>query len=61
MYAIITGDELTSLHEAKQSPNWSEWQKYIKDELDALKEKGTWELVQKPPNAVPITNKWTFI
>jgi hypothetical protein len=49
MYAIIAGDELTSLCKAKQFPKWSEWQKSIKNDLDALKEKGTWELVQNLP------------
>jgi hypothetical protein len=27
MYAIITGDELTTLAEAKRSPDWPKWQK----------------------------------
>ena len=22
---------------------------------------GTWRLVEKPPNAIPIANKWTFL
>jgi hypothetical protein len=61
MYTIIAGNELTSLCEAKQSPDWSKWQKSIKDELDMLKENVPGELVQKPPDAVPITNQWTFI
>ena len=61
VYAIIAGDELTSLKEAKISPDWPEWEKAMKIELDLLLEKGTWELVQKPPNAVPISNKWVFI
>jgi hypothetical protein len=33
----------------------------MKIELDLLSEKGTWELVQKPPDMVPISNKWVFI
>jgi hypothetical protein len=60
-YAVIAGDELNSLKEAKDSPDWPEWQKAMREELDLLKEKGTWELVQKPPNAVPLGNKWTYI
>jgi hypothetical protein len=39
------------VREVKISPNWPEWQKAMCEELDLLKEKGTWELVQKPPNA----------
>jgi hypothetical protein len=53
----ITRDELTSLKDAKSSPDWPEWEKAMKIELDSLLEKGTWELVQKPPDAVPISNK----
>ena len=30
-------------------------------ELDLLKEKGTWELVEKLPDAIPIANKLVFI
>ena len=30
-------------------------------ELDQLTQMGTWRLVEKPPDAIPITNKWTFI
>ena len=22
---------------------------------------GTWKLVEKPPDAIPIANKWTFV
>jgi hypothetical protein len=61
LYALIAGDELTTLQEAKRSPDWPEWQKSMKEELDVLSEMGTWELVPKPPNAVPISNKWTFL
>ena len=60
-YTIITGDALTSLKEAKNSPDWPEWEKAMKTELDLLSEKGPWELVQKPPDVVPISNKWVFI
>jgi hypothetical protein len=60
-YVIIAGDELTSVNEAKGSQDWPEWQKAMKDELQLLNEKGTWELVDKPPDAVLLPNKWTFI
>ena len=50
-----------SLKDAKNSPNWPEWEIAIQAELNLLKEKGTWELVHKPPDAIPITNKWIFI
>src|SRR5882762_11893834 len=59
-YAIIAGDKLNSL-EAKSSPDWSEWHKAIDEELKLLNEMGTWELVEKPPDAITIPNKWTFV
>ena len=61
VYAIIAGDKLMSLKDAKNSPDWPEWEIAIQVELDLLKEKGTWELVEKPPDAIPIANKWVFI
>ena len=55
------GDELTSLNEAKRSADWPEWEKAMQAELKQLNQMGTWELVDKPPDAVPISNKWVFI
>ena len=60
-YAIIAGDELNSLSEAKGSPDWPEWHKAIDEELKLLDEMGTWELVEKPQDAITIPNKWTFV
>jgi len=57
VYVIIAGDELTSLDEAKNSPVWPQWQIAMQEELDLPKEMGTYEMVQKPPDTVPITNK----
>ena len=37
--------EPESLEEAKRSPEWPEWEKAIKIELDQLTEMGTWNLV----------------
>ena len=59
--AIIAGDELHSLAEAQRSPDWPEWEKAIKSELNQLQEMGTWRMVDKPPDAIPIANKWTFV
>ena len=42
VYAIIAGDELTSLKDAKNSPDWPEWEIAIQAKLDLLKEKRTW-------------------
>jgi hypothetical protein len=61
IFAIIAGDEYTSLKDARNSPDWPEWEKAIQSELAQLNQMGTWRLVEKPPNAIPIANKWTFI
>jgi hypothetical protein len=61
VYAIIARDEITSLNEARNSPEWPKWQQAMNEEMDLLNEMGTWELVQKPPNAIPIANKWVFV
>ena len=61
IYAIIPGDEYTSLKDAKNSPDWPEWEKAAQSELDQLTQMGTWKLVEKPPDAIPIANKWTFV
>ena len=59
--AIIMGDELTSLNEAKRLADWPKWKKAMQAKLNQLKQMGTWELIDKPPDAVPILNKWVFI
>src|SRR5262245_7803220 len=60
-FAIIAGDELTTLREAKASTDWPEWTVAMNEELAMLQEKGTWKLVQKPPGVTPLNNKWTFV
>ena len=61
LFAIIAGDKHTSLKDARNSPNWLEWEKAIQSELAKLHQMGTWRLVEKLPNAIPIANKWTFL
>jgi hypothetical protein len=59
--ALIAGDELNSLNEAKSSQDWPEWRKAIDEELKLLNEMGTWELVEKLLDAITIPNKWTCV
>ena len=61
IFAIIAGDEFTSLREARNSPEWPEWEKAIQKELAQLNQMGTWRLVDKSRDTIPIANKWTFI
>ena len=46
-----------SLKDAKNSPDWPEWEIAIQAKLDLLKERGTWKHVEKLPDAIPIANK----
>ena len=59
--AIIAGNELTDLADAKRSVDWPDWEKAIQSELLQLQQMGTWKLVDKLLNSIPIANKWTFI
>ena len=61
VYSIITGDELTSLKDAQWSPEWLQWQKAMETELHQLHVMNTWQLVDKPADAIPIANKWVFV
>jgi hypothetical protein len=55
------GDEFHTLKQPKNSPDWPRWDCVIRTELDQHQEKGTWELVDKPVDIVPLTNKWVFV
>ena len=60
-YHSATNDGPISLKEAKKSPNWLEWEKAIESELEQLRDMGTWKLVKKPIDTIPIANKWLFV
>jgi len=57
----VVGDEFHSLREARMSEDWPEWERAIDSELSQLREKGTWELVERPMDALPLANKWVFV
>jgi hypothetical protein len=61
LYAIIARDEFTNLKDAKNSPDWPEWEKGIQSKLTQLQQMETWRLVEKLPDAIPIANKWMFV
>jgi hypothetical protein len=50
-----------SVAEAHKSFEWPDWEKAINAELELLAEKGTWELVELPPERKAIGNRWVFI
>ncbi len=49
-----------SVAEAHVSPEWPDWEKAVKVELDMLTDKGTWRLVDLPPGRKAIGNRWVF-
>ncbi len=59
-FSVAANDGVASLKEARKSDEWPEWEKAIKAELTQLQKMGTWRLVKKPQNAIPIANKWVF-
>ena len=46
--------------EARSWSDWPEWQKAIKVELNTLKNAGTWEVIERPPNINIVDSKWVF-
>ena len=58
--SLGNNDEPKTLGEARASLEWPEWEKVVQIELQQLKRMGTWELVDKPPDSVPIANKWVL-
>ena len=52
--------EPTSLAEAKQRPDWPQWEHGIREELAMLEKAGTWELIEPPAGANIIGSKWVF-
>jgi hypothetical protein len=55
-----TEDKRHSLRQAKSSPEWPEWEQAIQAELSQLDRMGTWKLIDKPCDVVPIANKFVF-
>ncbi len=52
--------EPKSLSEAKDRPDWPLWERAIHEELQTLKDAGTWELVEPPKDANIVGSKWVF-
>jgi hypothetical protein len=57
----VASEDPQSLTEARESPDWPEWEKAIHIELDQLNQRKTWTLVDPPKECNIIKNKWVFI
>lgn len=57
---FVEADVPTTYTEAVNSPNSKHWKAAIVEELEALKQNDTWELVSLPPDKRCITSKWVF-
>ena len=60
-YNAATNDAPVNLKQVKNSADWVEWEHVIHRELEHLRDMGTWEIVDKPSDAIPIANKWVFV
>ena len=58
--AIPPNNDCRDLRQARKSPEWPEWEQAIQLELEQLERMGTWRLIDKPPDAIPIANKFIF-
>ena len=56
----LGSNEPKTIQEAQRSPEWENWKEAIQTELKQLENMGTWELTDRPTDAVPIANKWVL-
>ena len=54
---FASAKESNTFGEAMRFPEKEKWQKAMDDEMNSLREKGTWKLVELPENRKPLKNK----
>ena len=57
----IVPDDPKTIEEAKNSPEWPEWETAVHTELDQLENMQTWVLVDPPEGRNPVGNKWVLV
>ena len=60
--AVTEGDyvEHKIVYEAKQGDDWDQWHRAMKDEVKALQDNKTWNLVRPPTDRDVIAGKWVY-
>ena len=60
--AVTEGDyvETRNVYEAKQGDDWDQWYRAMKDEVKALQDNETWDLVGPPTDRDVIPGKWVY-
>jgi hypothetical protein len=51
--AMLGGGDPKSLKEARDSPDWPEWERAVQSELNQLLDTRTWLMVDRPADAIP--------
>ena len=57
---LLVKDDPISQKEAKEKSDWPKWKEAMDAEMDQLTKRGTYKLVELPPNHKAITSKWVF-
>ena len=52
--------EPKTVSEAKQGDDWDQWHRAMKDEVKALQDNGTWNLVRPPTDRDVIQGNWVY-
>ena len=60
--AVTEGDyvEPKTVYETKQGDDWDQWHRAMKDEVKALQDNETWNLVRAPTDRDVIPGKWVY-
>ena len=57
---LAPGEEPASFSEARDSPDADHWWQAMREEIDMLKQHGTWILEIPPPDRKVIGCRWTY-
>ena len=58
--SIVNNDDQPTVEEALEGPNKREWKEAMRLEINTLKNKGAWTLVNRPPHSKVIGCRWVL-